>query len=148
MEVKNLFSPLVKEEITRRINQLTPGSKALWGKMNVEQMLAHLQRPIALAFGKHKIKGNFILKLIGPLFKSALYNEKPYKHGLPTDTTYVVSDAKNFEQEKDKFIEMVNDFKEENISDAKHDIFGTLTKEQWAKATWKHIDHHLQQFGV
>lgn len=110
--------------------------------------MAHLQRPISLAFGKHKLKANFILKLIGPLFKSALYNEKPYKHGLPTDKTYIVSNSKNFEEERNKLVEMIHDFKEENISDAKHDIFGTLTKEQWSKATWKHIDHHLQQFGV
>ena len=148
MEIKNLFAPAVKEVIINRINRLTPNSKALWGTMNVEQMMAHLQRPIALAFGKHTLKGNFILKLIGPLFKSALYNEKPYKHGLPTDKTYMVTDAKNFEQEKNKLVEMIHDFKEENISDAKHDIFGKLTKEQWSKATWKHTDHHLQQFGV
>ena len=148
MEVKNLFSPAVKEEIINRINKLTPTSKTLWGTMNVEQMMAHLQRPIALAFGKHKLKGSFILKLIGPLFKSVLYNEKPYKHGLPTDKTYIVSDAKNFEQEKNKLVEMIYDFKEENISDNKHEIFGKLTKEQWSKATWKHINHHLRQFGV
>jgi hypothetical protein len=30
----------------------------------------------------------------------------------------------------------------------KHPVFGKLTKEQWSKATWKHIDHHLKQFGV
>jgi len=49
MEVKNLFDPAVKQDIIARINKLTPQSKALWGKMNVSQMLAHLQVPIGIA---------------------------------------------------------------------------------------------------
>ena len=48
MEVKNLFDPLVKQEIIERINKLTPQSQHLWGKMEVAQMLAHLQVPIGV----------------------------------------------------------------------------------------------------
>jgi Protein of unknown function (DUF1569) len=32
--------------------------------------------------------------------------------------------------------------------DEPHPIFGKMTKEEWSKGTWKHLDHHLQQFGV
>lgn len=148
MEVKNLFDTSVKKDIISRINKLTPASKALWGTMNVEQMLSHAQKPVSLAYGKHTLKGNIILKLIGPFFKSVLYNEKPYKHGLPTDKSYIVTDAKNFESEKNNLIEMLQQFNEANISDDRHPVFGNLSKEQWSKATWKHLDHHLQQFGV
>lgn len=148
MEVKNLFDTTVKSETLERIKKLTPASKALWGKMNVEQMLAHLQRPIGVAFGSHQLEGSFILKLIGPLFKSVLYNEKPYKHGLPTDKSYIVADQKNFEIERDKLVDMVNKFTEDNVTNIVHPVFGKMTKEQWSKATWKHLDHHLQQFGV
>ena len=148
MEVKNLFDPAVKQNIVDRFNKLTPETKGLWGKMNVEQMLAHVQRPIAVAYGTHELKGNFLIKLIGPLFKSILYNEKPYKHGLPTDKSYIVTDQKNFENEREKLIEMINNFSEGNIKNEIHPAFGKMTKEQWSKATWKHLDHHLQQFGV
>ena len=148
MEVKNLFDPAVKQDIIDRINKLTPESKALWGKMNVGQMLAHCQMPIGVAFGEHQLKGSFILKLIGPLFKSVLYNEKPYKRSLPTDKSFVMTDQKDFEKEKNKLLEMVNQFSETKMINEKHPAFGRLTKEQWSKATWKHLDHHLQQFGV
>ncbi|HEY6505128.1 MAG TPA: DUF1569 domain-containing protein, partial [Chitinophagaceae bacterium] len=89
-----------------------------------------------------------LLKLIGPLFKSVLYNDKPYKQGLPTDKSYVVSDAKEFEKEKKQLLELVNRFSEAIILEVPHPVFGKLTKEQWSKATWKHLDHHLKQFGV
>lgn len=148
MEVKNLFNQDVKQQIINRINTLTPQSNALWGKMNVSQMLAHVQLPISCAYGTHEVKGSFLLKLIGPLFKSILYNDKPYKQGLPTDKTYVVADNKNFDAEKNELLEKVNKFIPENIVLLNHPIWGKLTKEQWSKATWKHLDHHLSQFGA
>ena len=59
-----------------------------------------------------------------------------------------MTDPKDFEKEKQILLEMIMNFKEENIVDTPHPFFGKLTKEQWSKGTWKHLDHHLQQFGV
>jgi len=149
MEVKNLFDPAVKQEIINRINQLSPASKAVWGKMNVSQMLAHLQLPIAIAYGTHQPKGSFLLRLIGPLFKSKLWDESPYKQSLPTDPTFIMTgNEKDFEKEKAALLEMVNRFTNSAVAGERHPVFGKLTKENWSKATWKHIDHHLRQFGV
>jgi hypothetical protein len=148
MEVKNLFEPAVKQDIIDRINKLTPESKALWGKMNVGQMLAHCQVPIGVADGTHKLKRTLMGRLLGPMIKSILYNDKPFKHNLPTDRSFVMTDAKDFEKEKQKLLGMVRNFSETNIVNETHTFFGKLTKEQWSKGTWKHLDHHLQQFGV
>lgn len=149
MEVKNLFDDTVKQEIINRIHQLTPTSKALWGKMNASQMLAHLQMPIGIALGSHRIKGQWLMKLVLPLFKKILYNEKPYKQGLPTDKSFIMTGmTKDFEKGKQQLLEMLNQFNEANMIHEAHPVFGKLTKEQWSKATWKHLDHHLKQFGV
>lgn len=149
MEIKNLFEPAVKNEIIDRINKLTPQTKQLWGKMNVAQMLAHVQKPIGIAYGTHQPKGSFLLRLLGPLFKSQLWNENPYKQSLPTDPTFVmIGEEKEFDTEKAAVIGMVNRFTETNIVGERHPVFGKLTKENWSKATWKHLDHHLKQFGV
>lgn len=149
MEIKNLFDAEVKKEIINRIHNLTPQSNQLWGKMNVAQMLAHCQLPVKIAMGTHQPKGSFLLRLIGPLFKSVLWNEKPYSKGLPTDPTFITTGSeKEFEKEKNELLEMVNRFSEENITREKHPIFGKMTKENWSKAIWKHLDHHLRQFGV
>ena len=148
MEVKNLFDPSVKQEIIDRINKLTPQTQRQWGKMNVEQMLAHVQLPISCAYGTHQVKGSFLLKLLGPLFKSVLYNEKPYKQSLPTDKSYVVVDKKDFEKEKEGLLEKLSMFSNDNIVLLNHPVWGKMSKDQWSKATWKHLDHHLKQFGV
>ncbi len=148
MEIKNLFDPVVKQDIIDRINKLTPQTQRKWGKMDVSQMLSHVQLPISCAYGTHKVKGSFLLNLLGPLFKSVLYNDKPYKQSLPTDKTYVIVDAKDFEKEKQDLLEMLNRFSIDNIVLENHPVWGKMTKEQWSKATWKHLDHHLKQFGV
>ena len=148
MEVKNLFDPAVKQDIIARINKLTPESKGLWGKMTIGQMLAHCQVPIGVGLGTNKISRSFIGRIFGPFAKKMLYNDKPFKRHLPTDRTFVMKDEKNFEKEKQGLLTMVNNFSENNLIDQPHPFFGKLTKEQWSKGTWKHLDHHLQQFGV
>ncbi len=149
MEVKKLFDPAVKQEIISRINKLTPKSQRQWGKMDVAQMLAHLQIPMGIALGSHTINGNWLMKLILPLFKKKLYDESPWKHGLPTEKSFIMTgQSKDFETEKNQLLDKINRFAESNMINEKHPVFGKLTKEQWSKATWKHIDHHLKQFGV
>lgn len=148
MEVKNLFDPVVKQEIIDRINKLTPASQRQWGKMDAAQMMAHCQVPMGVAIGKYQLKSSFFLRLIGPLFKKLLYNDKPFKKNLGTDKSFIMKDSKDFEKEKHSLIGMVTEYSEATMSDQPHPFFGNLTKEQWSKGTWKHLDHHLMQFGV
>lgn len=149
MEVKNLFDAAVKQEIIDRINKLTPQTQRQWGKMDVAQMLAHLQVPMGVALGTHTVKGNWLMRLILPMFKSKLYDDKPWKQGLPTDKTFIMTGvSKDFVKEKQSLLDMISRFTEAGIVSEKHPVFGRLTKNNWSKATWKHIDHHLKQFGV
>ena len=148
MEVKNLFDANVKNEIIGRINALSPQSQAQWGKMNVAQMLAHCQMPLGVATGKHKLKRNFFLSLIGPLFKKQLFNDIPFKKNLPTDKSFIIANPQGVEKEKLLLIDLINNFSETSMSGEPHPFFGKLSKEEWSKGTWKHLDHHLTQFGV
>ena len=48
--MKNVFDPAVTAELIHRIEQLQPTSPALWGKMSVDQMLAHCNVAYEMAF--------------------------------------------------------------------------------------------------
>ena len=149
MELKNLFDPAVRQEIIERINKLSPQSQPQWGKMNVSQMLAHLQMPMGVAVGSHHLPRTLFGRIVGRFAKPILYNEKPFKRNLPTDPSFIMTNLeKDFEKEKLGIVIMINNFKEENIVNELHPFFGKLTKEQWSKGMYKHLDHHLQQFGV
>jgi hypothetical protein len=149
MELKNLFDPTVKQEIIDRINRLSSQSEPQWGKMNVAQMLAHLQMPIGSAQGIHKLPRTLFGKIVGRFAKSVFYGNKPFKRNLPTDPSFVMtSTQKDFEKERQALINMIYNFKEDNIVNKTHPFFGKLTSDQWSAGSWKHLDHHLQQFGV
>ena len=131
MEIKNLFDPAVKQEIIDRINKLTSQSQRQWGKMDAAQMLAHVQVPMGVVLGTHTVKGNWLMKLILPLFKKNLYDEKPWKQGLPTDKTFIMTgQSKDFENEKNQLLDKINRFTESNMINEAHPVFGKLTKEQ------------------
>ena len=146
--MKSLFDTTTFNEVIQRLNSLTPQSQRQWGKMDVAQMLAHCQMPLGVATGDHKLKGSFFLRLIGPLFKSQLFNDKPFKRDLPTDISFKIADKRDFETEKQKLIVMIDHFSETSMSGEPHPFFGKLTKTQWSKGTWKHLNHHLAQFDV
>lgn len=148
MEVKNLFDLRAKEDIINRFKSLNATAQPKWGKMNVAQMLNHCQKPLEVAYGTHQLKGSFLLKIIAPLFKDSLYNDKPYKQGLPTDKTFIITDSKDFDDEREKLLHLILQFNESRIVSEKHPAFGKMTKEQWSRSAWKHLDHHLKQFGA
>jgi hypothetical protein len=138
------------EVIVNRISKLTPDSPAQWGKMNVSQMLAHCQAPMRVVFGEATVKRGLIGMLFGGIAKKKMVNFDPFSKGLPTDPTFIVNRPVNFNEEKGKLIVMVERFHDhpEQIQDSKHPFFGKMTREEWDTLGWKHLDHHLRQFGV
>ena len=150
--MKSLFDPQAKDEIVNRITQLHAGQSSQWGVMNVSQMLKHCQSPLDVAMGKKELDTNigFMKKLVFKLFKSSWYNDRPWKPGIPTATEYVVNTPQDFETEKTNLLASVNEFSslESKTDWVDHVFFGRLTPEQWGKSQYKHLDHHLRQFGV
>jgi alkylated DNA repair dioxygenase AlkB len=149
--MKNLFDKLVMEEVTRRMEQLHADSTARWGKMNVSQMLAHMRKPFKLALSEKKVPRLFIGRLMGWMFKKKLYDDSVWKPGLPTSPDFIVKDARNFEEEKQKLMAAIKQFYTagpDGISKHPHPMFGKFTPEQWGKSMYKHLDHHLRQFGA
>lgn len=147
----SLFDPQVSESILYRVEKLTPESKALWGKMNVAQMLAHITTVLQLATGEGTYKRNLIGLFLGHWIKKVVLNEKPYNHNLPTEPTFKITDPRDFDIEKEKLLKTYQKFITGGTANAdgrKHPIFGKLSAEEWGFSQWKHFDHHLQQFGV
>lgn len=149
--MQSLFESKSNKEILDRINKLDENSQAKWGKMDVAQMLAHCSEPVKVPLEKLTLKKpNLIMKVLFSFFKDSLYNDKPWKHGLPTSKEYKIIDSKVFLEEKNKLIELINllQSKKGQTNWPPHPYCGQLTTEQWGKMMYKHLDHHLNQFGV
>ncbi len=147
--MKSLFNKTDNQEMIDRINKLGSNSKAQWGKMNVSQMVLHMQQPLRVAFGELKLKRTFIGILFGGIAKKKLAGPQPFPRDMPTDKNFIVSTKPNFEVEKKKLIILVQRFAEKGpsgIMQEPHPFFGKLTTQEWDSLQWKHLDHHLRQF--
>lgn len=150
--MKSIFDNEAYLEILNRLDDLSPENQAKWGKMNVNQMLKHCQKPIKLAFDEEKVeKPNFIMRLMIKLMKPTLYNDKPWKQGLPTAKSFVIKGDHNFKNEKSKLIQLIKRIhKSESYFEPSktHPIFGDMKSWMWGQSVYKHLDHHLKQFGI
>lgn len=149
--MQNLFQPESATGIVIRVARLKPAAKAIWGKMNASQMLAHCKAPLEVALGDRHVKPSIVGLLFGRLAKRRLLKDKPFPQNLPTEKTFVVKDERNFSDEQDQLLTLIRRFSEEdplNIANRVHPFFGKMTIEEWGLLQWKHLDHHLRQFGV
>ncbi|GAC1382034.1 MAG: hypothetical protein NVSMB45_07710 [Ginsengibacter sp.] len=149
--MSSIFSQGHSAELVARLNKLTPESKAKWGKMNVSQMLAHLQQPLKLTLGEKKLKRSLVGFLFGKMAKKKMLGEAGFSKNLPTVPSFIIKVPRNFEQERTTTIEYLTRLTSggpDVLTREAHPFFGKMTENDWDKLNWKHIDHHLRQFGV
>tara|TARA_R110002012_G_scaffold206427_1_gene376353 strand:- start:3511 stop:3963 length:453 start_codon:yes stop_codon:yes gene_type:complete len=150
--MKNIFDKKVVDEVVGRINKLTPKSAGLWGKMNVAQMMAHCNVSYEMAYTDKHPKPNGAMKLMLKLFvKQPVVNEKPYKKNSRTAPAFLIVDERDFEKEKQRLIDYLiktQELGEDHFHNKESHSFGPLTKTEWNNLFYKHLNHHLEQFGV
>jgi Protein of unknown function (DUF1569) len=150
--MNSVFDPIAVHQILNRINRLTPETPAKWGKMNVAQMLAHCNVSYEMIYENIHPKPNPILKFVLKLFvKGKVVTEKPYTPNSPTAPAFIITDAKQFEKERTRLINHINQTLDNGVAyfDGREShSFGKLNVTEWNNMLYKHLDHHLSQFGV
>jgi hypothetical protein len=89
--------------------------------------------------------------LLGPFVKPIYTNDKPFSQNNPTDKKLVISDQRDFRREQEQLKQKVRQFYEggeARCTSHPHPFFGALAPHQWSRGMYKHLDHHLRQFGA
>lgn len=148
--MKSLFEESAYRELHERINQLSPNSKGSWGKMSVGQMVWHCQIPLKIAVKNKPNSGKAGNPLVRWFFKKSLYNDKQWRKNLPTAPFAKATEEKDFTTEIEELRKVLDACYETRHRNEwnPHPLFGNLTSDQWGKMEYKHLDHHLRQFGV
>lgn len=149
--MKNLHDPARVTELKSRLAQLRSDSQRQWGKMTPPQAVAHMSVAFEAALGDVAIKRLLIGRLIGGFVKkSALGNDDPIMKNAPTAPEYLVVDQRDLDRERDRLVQLIDRFAvgPSVCTTEPHAFFGPLTPDEWAILMYKHVDHHLRQFGV
>jgi hypothetical protein len=78
-------------------------------------------------------------------------NDDPLRKNSPTAKSLVVSDERDLDKERERLTALIDKFVAGGAGSCTknpHSFFGKMTPEQWAILMYKHLDHHLSQFGV
>ncbi len=117
--------------------------------MTAAQMLAHCAAVQEVANGDRALEGTpFLVRLFGPLIRRMVVSEKPYPRGARTHPQYEQSEPRDFAREKERLLHLLAAFRAAEHEPPAHPIFGELNHEERGWAGYKHLDHHLRQFGV
>jgi len=150
--MKNLFEAARAEEVKGRIARLRPDSERQWGTMSPAQAMAHCSVAMEWAVGD-RIPARMLLgRIIGGMVKpKVLGDDEPMRRNSPTVKDLVVKDERDLGKERARLCGLIDRFAlagPKGCTTHPHSFFGKLTPEEWATLMYKHVDHHLRQFGV
>jgi len=80
-----------------------------------------------------------------------LGKDGPIAKNAPTADEFIVTDERDLEREREKLLGLIDRFAAggpDACTTNPHAFFGPMTPQEWAILQYKHLDHHLRQFGV
>lgn len=152
--MSNVFDPAVADRLRSRLERLRPDSARKWGRMTPHQAIVHLIDAFRISFGEQEVT----VPPLGPL----KYVVRFAAFTLPIPMPKGVKTAPELDQVKGTGGSAPGDFDEDRAelvrlleryiaSDGdlpEHPVWGRMSKGMAGRYAWRHMDHHLRQFGV
>jgi hypothetical protein len=147
--MRTIFDPIARASIVTRIQNADATSKPRWGKMNVEQMLTHLVGSLRMALGELHAAPKKLLFRYAPLRQLIVY-VLPWPKGSPTAPELLPSESAKIEDSRLALVQLVERVGTSTAQSGwpDHPAFGRLGRRAWGVLVWRHVDHHLRQFGL
>jgi hypothetical protein len=146
---KSLANSASRQELLARLARLRPEASPLWGKMTAPQMLAHLADWMLMASGDLHVTSKKVVLRYTPLKQLAIY-WLPFPKGVQTSPELLARTPSEWDSESALVSERIQSFERlyRKSEWANHPVFGRMTARSWSVFAYRHMDHHLRQFGV
>lgn len=149
---RSLLAPDVYQESLARVEKLTADAKPQWGRMTAAQMLAHCAEVQEVVNGRKPLRDTpLIARLFKGMIRRMVVSEKPYPHNIRTHPQYRQDEDRDFGAEKKRLLDALAEFTaadRKRLESIPHPLFGPMTAEEKGWSMYKHLDHHLAQFGL
>ena len=147
--MKSLWNEADRQSILARIDRVTDATPRQWGKMTADRMVAHLAASMKMANGDLPVQSKRLPIRYFPLKQLIIYL-LPFPKGSPTAPELLMAPEAPVAVVKPELKQAIERFATRAGSTTwpEHPAFGNLTKQAWGVLTYRHVDHHLRQFGV
>lgn len=149
--MRNLFEAEAVAELKERMDRLHADSVGQWGRMTPAQAMAHYAAQMEMVLGQTFPPRSMVGRLVGRWAKSSILSEKPIPRNTPTDKYFRITDQRDLSSERERVQILLDRFLRGGpavCTKHPHSFFGPLTPTEWAILLYRHLDHHLRQFGV
>jgi len=146
----------IKTGVIPRVKTLPANASGKWGKMNGQQMAEHVADFFNVS--TEKIKFDLVTPVEHlPKFKEFLLSDKQFRENTKAPVNIVGEEpyplrCANMEEAVDGLAASIgsfeNYFRENPGKKTTHPVFGELNFEEWVLLHFKHVTHHLRQFGL
>jgi hypothetical protein len=151
MSLRTLLNASDRGSILERVALVRRDATARWGAMDASQMMRHLAEALGASLGDvHHQPYNrplFHTRIVKYVFIRVL----PFPRNAPTAPELRIVEAAELDVERARVTELLVRYGEQP-SDAdphvEHPLFGPMSHAEWAELEYKHVDHHLRQFGM
>jgi hypothetical protein len=147
--MKSIWRPDAHREVRERIGKLAPVERARWGRMNAPQMVVHLSDALKMASGDLAVRPKHLPIRYPPLKQLVIY-ALPFPKGAPTAPELLARQPGDWSAEVTELQARLDRFVADGPGKtiAAHPAFGRMTGRSWGVLVYRHMDHHLKQFGV
>lgn len=148
-DVSTLANTAARVVIRDRVTRLTPQSQRRWGRMTAHQMVCHLSDGFRMASGERPPQPihNLFTRTVGRWV--ALHSSLAWPQGVRTfpEAAQEIGGTKPVDWPTDHagLLLIIDTFTAKD--GIPHPMFGPLTAHEWNVWGFRHVDHHLRQFG-
>lgn len=147
--MNSLFDPEARGRVVARVGRLTPGAVRQWGQMSVAEVQVHLAGQLRMALGELPVAPKRV-PLRYPVLKQLAVYWLPWPKGAPTAPELRATPPAEWESDRAALLELIERFAARGPREKwpDHPAFGRLSGRAWGVLAYRHLDHHLRQFGV
>jgi hypothetical protein len=144
----SLLNPADRGKLVQRLRAVRPDARPAWGTLTAPRMLCHLADQLRVALGDvparpaHNLASRTLLK-----FLVVNTGFRPPRGKIQTAPEMLASKPAAWDADLAACLALVERVGAGAAREV-HPAFGPLTPEEWGKVCWKHMDHHLVQFGT
>ena len=147
--MKSIWQDEDRRAINERVGKLAWDRRAEWGKFTAPKMICHLAESLKMAMGDLKVAPRRVPIRYPPLKQFIVYLA-PFPKGVPTAPELLARTPSEWTNDVADVQALLARAGSSRTTDTwpEHPAFGKLSRRAWGVLIYRHMDHHLKQFGA
>ena len=145
----SLWNDEERAGLVSRLDRLTPQNQRHWGEMEISKLLPHLGGALRMALGDIETSHGKGL-MATALMRWLIIHVLPWPKGAQSPPEGFTTVPSSWDEDRGKLLELIERFATASPDQlpGHNPVFGRIKPDDWDMLQFRHLDHHLTQWGV